>query len=387
MKKKKIIVNCVLAILLLIIPLVNFNTYANVFATDSLSGKARVLMDFGTGQIVEDYNSTKRLPIASVTKITTLLLAFEALENGTLSLDDKLIASEHAASMGGSQVFIDAHSEYTVENLLHAIIISSANDASVVIAEEIGGSEEGFVKMMNNKAQELGAENTNYTNCTGLPSANAYSCAKDVALIMRELVSYPQYFEISKIWMEDFEHPSGRITEMANTNKLLRSYEACDAGKTGSTNEAGFCMSATAKKGDMRLIAVVLGAENSKDRFETCKNMFNSGFANYESTKLIDSKEILEDIPEIKKAKNNAEFVAKEDYFTLNKKGENPEISISYEFENLVAPISNGEVVGKIILTDKDNIVLKEIEIISKTDIEAKSYKDLLDEIASNWTI
>ncbi len=381
---KKLFTCCCLIMMFVITPLISQSVVATT--ESSLSGKARVLMDYGTGQIIDEYNSTQHLPIASVTKITTLLLAFEALDKGVLTLDEVLTASEYASSMGGSQVFIDANADYTVENLLHAIVISSANDASVVIAEAIGGSEEGFVNMMNEKVQSLGAKNTNYTNCTGLPSPTAYSCANDVALVMRELVKHPKYFEISKIWMEDFAHPSGRITEMANTNKLLRSYTACDAGKTGSTNEAGFCMSATAKKGDMRLIAVVLGADNSKDRFNTCISMFNNGFANYESKKLIDSNIILDNIPTISKAKNNAEFIASEDFFTLNKKGEQDNIVANYEYNNLTAPIQAGEVVGKIILT-RDNIVIKEIDIISKNTVEAKSYKDVLDDVLNNWAI
>ena len=382
MLSKKISISIFALLLLVLIPFLN--VYGFVKADEKLNCKANLLMDFGTGEILSENNSTKHLPIASVTKLTTLLLAFEALESGKLSLDQKLIASENASGMGGSQVFIDANADYTVENLLHAIVISSANDACVVIAEEIGGSEQGFVDMMNDKAKSLGAMDTNYTNCTGLPSATAYSCAKDVALIMREVLNYPKYFEISKIWMEDFEHPSGRVTEMANTNKLLRSYKACDAGKTGSTNEAGFCMSASAKKGDTRLIAVVLGAENSKARFGACADMFDWGFANFVSTKIIDSNEIISDIPQIAKAKNNAEFVASEDYFALCKKGEDAGIQVNYEYMKTTAPISQGEIVGKIILT-KNNVVVKEIDIISNNEVQKKGFKDTISDIFNKW--
>lgn len=382
MLSKKISISIFALLLLVLIPFLN--VYGFVKADENLNCKANLLMDFGTGEILSENNSTKHLPIASVTKLTTLLLAFEALESGKLSLDQKLIASENASGMGGSQVFIDANAEYTVENLLHAIVISSANDACVVIAEEIGGSEQGFVDMMNDKAKSLSAMDTNYTNCTGLPSATAYSCAKDVALIMREVLNYPKYFEISKIWMEDFEHPSGRVTEMANTNKLLRSYKACDAGKTGSTNEAGFCMSASAKKGDTRLIAVVLGAENSKARFGACADMFDWGFANFVSTKIIDSNEIISDIPQIAKAKNNAEFVASEDYFALCKKGEDVGIQVNYEYMKTTAPISQGEIVGKIILT-KNNVVVKEIDIISNNEVQKKGFKDTISDIFNKW--
>ena len=382
--KKNFMLMAGLLVIALIVPLLM--PFSRVSALDEQNYKASVLMDYGTGQILSESNSTEHLPIASVTKLTTLLLTFEAIDNDELKLDEVLTASENAAGMGGSQVFIDANSDYTVENLLHAIIISSANDASVMIAERLGGSENGFVTLMNERVKELGAQNTNYTNCTGLPSANAYSCANDIALVMREVVKYPLYFEISKIWMEDFQHPSGRITEMANTNKLLRSYSNCDAGKTGSTNEAGYCMSATAKKGDMRLISVVLGAKDSKSRFAACTEMFNWGFANYDSVKLIDSTQTLDNIPVINKAKNEAVFKPQEDYFVLTKKGENSNIAINYEYNKLTAPISTNEVVGKIVLTD-NNKVIKEISIIASNDIEAKSYKDTLHDVINNWSI
>ena len=382
--KKNFLMLAGFLVVALIMPLLM--PFGKVSAFDEQNGKASILVDYGTGQILSESNPTEHLPIASVTKLTTLLLTFEAIANNELQLDEILTASENAAGMGGSQVFIDANSDYTVENLLHAIIISSANDASVMIAERLGGSEEGFVALMNERVKELGAQNTNYTNCTGLPSANAYSCANDVALVMREVVKYPLYFEISKIWMEDFQHPSGRTTEMANTNKLLRSYSNCDAGKTGSTNEAGYCMSATAKKGDMRLISVVLGAKDSKSRFAACTEMFNWGFANYDSVKLIDSTQMLENIPAVNKAKSDVIFKPQEDYFVLTKKGENSNIAINYEYNKLVAPIPMNAVVGKIVLTD-NNKVIKEINIVAANNVESKSYKDTLHDIINNWGI
>ena len=382
--KKNFLMLAGFLVVVLIMPLLM--PFGKTSALDEQNFKASILVDYGTGQILSETNSTEHLPIASVTKLTTLLLTFEAIANNELQLDEVLIASENAAGMGGSQVFIDANSDYTVENLLHAIIISSANDASVMIAERLGGSEEGFVALMNERVKELGAQNTSYTNCTGLPSANAYSCANDVALVMREVVKYPLYFEISKIWMEDFQHPSGRTTEMANTNKLLRSYSNCDAGKTGSTNEAGYCMSATAKKGDMRLISVVLGAKDSKSRFAACTEMFNWGFANYDSVKLIDSTQMLENIPAVNKAKNDVIFKPQEDYFVLTKKGENSNISVNYEYNKLVAPIPVNAVVGKIVLTD-NNKVIKEINIVAANNVESKSYKDTLHDIINNWGI
>ena len=376
-----------LCAMLVILPMFQFIPPLEIVSADeAINYKSSILMDYGTGEILSKTNEKAHLPIASVTKLMTLLLTFEAIKNGEVMLDEVLTASENAAGMGGSQVFIDAGSDYTVENLLHAVIISSANDASVMLAERIGGSEEGFVASMNSRAKSLGANDTNYTNCTGLPSANAYSCASDVALIMREVMRHPLYFEISKIWMKDFQHPSGRITEMANTNKLLRSYAGCDAGKTGSTNEAGYCMSASAKKGNMRLIAVVLGADSSKARFGACADLFNYGFANFISEAIVDADARIENIPSVAKAKDEAEFKPQESFFVLKKKGADRNIVIDYEYNKLVAPIDENEIVGKIIITE-NNKVLKEINIISSSNISAKNYRDTMHDILDKWAI
>ena len=385
-KYKNLIICLIVVSVILISSLLNFN-FVYAASNDKVeAGKSRVLMDYQTGQILSEFNSKEHLPIASVTKLMTLLLTFEAIENGKISLDDEIVASENAAGMGGSQVFIDANATYKVENLLHAIIISSANDASVMLAEEIAGSEEDFVVLMNEKAKSLGANDTNYCNCTGLPSANAYSCANDVALIMKQVLKYPLYFEISKIWMEDFQHPSGRITQMANTNKLLKRYTGCDAGKTGSTNEAGFCMSATAKKNNMRLVAVVLGAESSQARFDTCMTMFDWGFANYSTNCILDKDKDLTTEFSINKAKNEPVIRAKESYYTLNKKGEQTDVSVNYVFDNLSAPLNKGDVVGKVIISQNE-IVLAEIDIILANDVEAITYGDSLKDIFKHWAL
>ena len=385
-KKKNLLIGLFVALILIVASFSNLNNVFAVSAEKVEAGKSRVLMEYQTGQILSEFNSKEHLPIASVTKLMTLLLAFEALDNGDLTLDKELIASENAAGMGGSQVFIDANSTYTVENLLHAVIISSANDASVMLAEEIAGSESDFVTLMNEKAKSLGALDTNYCNCTGLPSANAYSCANDVALIMKEVLKYPLYFEISKIWMEDFQHPSGRITEMANTNKLLKRYTGCDAGKTGSTNEAGFCMSATAKKNNMRLIAVVLGAESSQARFDTCTTMFDWGFANYSSTCILDKDKDL-NVEFTKKKKKNVPIIrASDNYYTLNKKGEQVDVKVDYIFDNVSAPLNKGNIVGKAIIS-QDEIVLDEIDLVVANDIETFTYGDSIKEISKHWPL
>ena len=181
-------------------------------------------------------------------KVMTLTLALEAVDNGQLSLDEYITASENASSMGGSQVFLASGCQYKVDQLIKSIVVCSANDSCVALSEKLAGNEESFVAMMNSKAQEIGCTDTLFSNCTGLPKPTQYSCAKDVALMFRNLLKFENYFNYSKIWLEDFVHPDNRTTSMTNTNKLLKKYKLCDGGKTGFTNEAGFCFTATAKK-------------------------------------------------------------------------------------------------------------------------------------------
>lgn len=381
---KNLVRICTFCIALVLVGLINFTgTAMPGQALEKFDAKSGILIEANSGEVLIEHNSLDRMPIASVTKLTTLLLAFEAIQKGTLSLDKELIASEYASGMGGSQVFIEEGGAYKLENLLHAIIISSANDASVMLAEELCGSEQNFVELMNKRVKELGANNTNYANCTGLPHPNGYSCAHDVALVMREVVKYPLYFEISGIWMEDFTHPRGRVTNMANTNKLLRSFAGCDAGKTGSTGEAGYCMSATAKRQDMRLIAVVLGAENSKQRFDTCATMLNYGYDNF-SSKCILSDAVIDTDFVIQKSKNLPNIKPASGYYALLKKGEDVDFLVNYEFYNLAAPQTAGTVVGKAIIT-KNQIVVQEIDLILQEDVEVMSLWDNVTKIIQNW--
>ncbi|MBQ9729564.1 MAG: D-alanyl-D-alanine carboxypeptidase, partial [Clostridia bacterium] len=207
--------------------------------------KGAYVMESSSGTEIYSKDAEKRLPIASMCKIMTLLLCFDDINAGRLSLEESVIASERAASMGGSQVYLDANGEYKVQELLKSIVVCSANDSCVAMAERVCGSESAFVDKMNEKAANLGMNNTLFSNCTGLPKDPQYSCAKDVAKMLSELVKNKEYLTYSRIWMEDFTHPSGRVTGMTNTNTLVRFYEGCDGGKTGFTSQAGFCLAAT----------------------------------------------------------------------------------------------------------------------------------------------
>ena len=247
----------------------------------NVSAKSAYLMDYGTQTVIFAQNERAHLPIASMCKIMTLLLSFEAIDAGVLDMEEEITVSERAASMGGSQVFLEANSKYLVKELLKSIVVCSANDSCVALAERIAGNESVFVDRMNERAKGLGANDTLFANCTGLPKEPQYSCAKDVALMLKELLKNEEYYAFGKVWLDKFAHPQGRYTEITNTNKLVRFYDGCDGGKTGFTNQAGFCLAATAKRGGMRVISVVIGEQDSKTRFDDVRSMFDYAFANY----------------------------------------------------------------------------------------------------------
>ena len=242
---------------------------------------AMLLAEADSGQVIFQMNADSPRPVASVTKMMTILLALEALDAGRLTPEQLVTVSQSAAGMGGSQVLLDVNERQTVDTLLRCMIVGSANDAAVALAEAMYGSEALCVDAMNRRAAELGMADTHFENCTGLPAAGQHTTARDVAVMSRQVFAHPHYFDHSAIWMEDIDHGDGRLTQLVNTNKLLRLCDGCDGGKTGSTKEAGYCVSATARRGDMRLVAVVLGADSGKERFAIAREMLEYGFANY----------------------------------------------------------------------------------------------------------
>lgn len=350
-----------------------------------LSSKSACLVDFSSGQVLYEKNSTQHLPVASMVKMMTILLTLEEFEKGNLTDETLITTSENASSMGGSQVFIDPYVDYTAKDMLKSVIMASANDASVALAEHISGSEENFVVKMNEKAKELGMDDTNYVNCTGLPAPEQYSCAKDCAIVLKEVAKFNKYHEFSTIWMDELIHPSGRKTELVNTNRLVKYYDGCDGGKTGSTNEAGCCLSATAKRNNMRLISVIVGAKNSQTRFNECSKLFNYGFANFENRVLLDSTKAIKSLQVNKGKCENIDVFAKEDFSVTTKKGQEADIEISYQLpDKISAPAKQAQTIGKAILS-KDGTVLKEIDIILNDSIEGLTVKDCFDRIANKW--
>ena len=352
------------------------------------TGKSAYLMDYDSGYVIYTKNENERLPIASMTKIMLLDIVFESIEKGKLALDDYVTISENAKSMGGSQVFLQAGGKYQVKDIIKSVIIASANDASVALAEEIAGSEADFVIMMNEKAKNMGLNNTLFSNCTGLPKPTQYSSAKDVAIMLKSLLRHKNYFDYSKIWLDEISHPDGSVTSLTNTNKLSRFYEGCDGGKTGFTSQSKFCLAATAKRGDTRLIAVTIGEESSKQRFANVSNMFNMAFGKYASKVVVDKALAIDQKMPIIGAKDEEINVFPANNLTIFcKKGEKPEYTVSVRQNNkLRAPLKKGQVVGEITLY-VNGVEYAKTNLITSCDVEAATFGDCYKKAADNWQI
>lgn len=351
----------------------------------SVDAKSAILIDYDSGEVLFEQNPDEKVQVASIVKLMTILLTFEEIEAGNLSLDEMLTTTENSSSMGGSQVFIDPFVDYSVEDMLKSVIVASANDASVALAEKISGTEEAFVKKMNQRAKELGLDNTVYVNASGLPEPGQYSTARDVAKLTKEVLKIKDYFNYSTIWMDKLTHPSGRETEVVNTNKLIRYFKGCDGGKTGSTDEAGYCLTATAERGGMRLIAVVLGAKDATLRFNETSKLLTYGFANFENKQIISSGESLIEAEILRSKVKTVPVYAAEDFYVVSRKGDGAQYAVTVEIdEKICAPLASGEKVGTVSIS-KDGVIIKTIDAIVGTDIPAITYGESLKEIIKNW--
>lgn len=317
-----------------------------------LTANSVVLMEVSTGNIVYEMNGNIQMPPASVTKIMTMLLIFDAIEDESISLEDQVVVSEYAASMGGSQVFLEVGEKQTVETMLKCIAVSSANDACVAMAEYVSGSEEAFVQKMNERARELGMVDTTFINCNGLDAQGHLTTAYDIALMSKEIMSnYPEIQEYTMIWMEDITHVTNKGSSefgLSNTNKLVRYYEYTTGLKTGYTSQAKFCISATANKNDIDMIAVVMGAPTSTDRNNDAIKLLNHGFANCQ--KYIDNDKIeLENMMVSKGTDEEVEVEVLEPFTYVDTSGADIKTIekkvVEYE---LIAPINKGDVVGEL---------------------------------------
>jgi len=263
--------------------------------------------------------------------------------------------------------------------------MASANDASVALAEHISGSEESFVKKMNNKAKELGMTNTIYANSTGLPAPMQYSTARDCAIILSAIIPNETYHLFSSVWMDELIHPSGRKTEIVNTNRLTRYYQGCDSGKTGFTDEAGFCLASSVYRENMRLVGVVIGAKNSNERFNQSVKMFNYGFANFYNEQILSTETELALVPVKRSEISEVKVYASEDFYGLVKKGEDNQWAVSTEIEDsITAPNKAGDKVGTATIT-KNGVIVKEINIVLAQDIDSLTFGQGFKKIVSNW--
>ncbi len=353
-------------------------------ATIAPNSKAAYVCDSATGTAVYARNETEHLPIASMCKVMTLLLSFEAVGRGELSYDEMIEVSERAQSMGGSQVYLEAGLSYSADDLMRTVAVCSANDSCVALAERIGGSEGAFIDAMNRRAEEPGATETLFSNCTGLPKEPQYSCARDVAIMLRELVKYEKYFSYCAVRTEDFKHPDGRTTLITNTNKLIKTYRGCDGGKTGFTNEAGFCLAATAKQGETRLISVVIGGDSSENRFKDAAELLDYAFGGYE-TKCVLGDARLDVTAEVRGGKERAVPVRAENpLFAFEKKGENTAtLELSFK-EGLKAPIACGDEVGTAVLY-RDGVEIGRTRLLADADVMKYSWWEAYRESARNW--
>ena len=337
----------------------------------SISSPSVILMDAATGQTIFEKNADDQRPVASVTKVMTILLTLEAVDEGHIALDDRVIVSPYASSMGGSQVFLDAGKRYPVRDLLKSVIVASANDAAVALGEHMAGTHEAFVGRMNERARELELENTHYVNCTGLPAQGHYTTARDVAKLSAQLDRHPLYYEFSTIWMDELTHPGGRKTQLTNTNRLVRFYPGCDGYKTGSTNEARYCISATAEKNGLRLIAVVLGADAGQTRFDEARSMLEYGFSAYQRFSPIKEGDSLGmHVPVRLGGSDSVSAVSGGQSDMLIKKGTQSEISLEVSLaESVNAPVLKGDVLGEIRVM-KSGTVVQRIPAVAGETVE-----------------
>ena len=381
---KKIII-----ILLLLIPI---NIYAEEEIKLGENAKSAILIESTTGKIIFEKNAQEELPMASMTKMMTLLLIMENIDNGNLKWDEIITASEHAASMGGSQIFLEPGEKMTVEDLVKGICIGSGNDASVAMAERIGGTEEKFVSMMNKKAKELGLKNTNFVNACGLDTDNHYSSAYDMAMIAKELVKHKKILEFTGTYEDYLRKNTPNSFWLVNTNKLVRYYSGVDGLKTGYTKEAGYCITTTAQKDNMRLISVVMGEPSSKIRNSETISMLEYGFNTYEMDKLLSKDKVIAKIKIPLGIKKQSEVISKEDINILNTKiGTKRNVTYKIELNQVKAPIKIGDIVGSINVIENDNIIMTRDatikEDVNKANIITVYLRNILDIIKGNISL
>lgn len=371
---KKII--AVILILVILLSALGIHTFAADFS-EEVNAKSAVLMDANTGKILFEYNADDALPPASVTKVMTLLLVFEALDNGVIKLSDMVSTSEHAASMGGSQIYLEPGEQMSVDELIKSVVVSSANDAAASLAEYVSGSESAFVAAMNKRAKELGMNNTNFENTNGLDdtSENHVTSARDIAIMSRELMKHEKIFDYTTIWMDTVRNGTFGLS---NTNRLLRTYKGCTGLKTGSTAKAKFCISATAKRDGLSLIAVIMGSPTRDDRNALAAKLLDFGFANYaiysDTDGAVDNIKVTGGIKNDIALKHN-------DFSSLIEKSALSKIEAVTDIpESVPAPIKTGDKIGTITYKNGETVI-GTTDIVAAEDVDKISFFTLLPRI------
>lgn len=368
---KKIIAILLCVFMMIPLSVVSFAEENNT-VTDKLSAKSAILMEISSGQVLLSKNPDEKLPPASITKIMTLLLVMEALDSGKITLEDTVTTSTNASSKGGSQIWLKEGEQMTVHELIKATAVASANDASTALGEYIAGDEVTFVAMMNSRAKELGMVNTNFENCSGLDDTaeNHYSTARDIAIMSCELMKHEKIKEYTTIWMDTLRNGE---TELVNTNRLIRFYEGATGLKTGTTSKAGCCISATAQRNGMELVAVVLGSDNSNNRFEDAKTLLSWGFSNYEIyTPQIDLS-LITDVNVLYGEQNSISPIASEMSPILIKKGVQDNITQRIDMcIDVEAPVEKGQTLGAVYF-ECDGETVASCTLVTENKVERRS--------------
>ncbi|MBQ8555933.1 MAG: D-alanyl-D-alanine carboxypeptidase [Clostridia bacterium] len=352
----------------------------------SLTSPAVVLAETDTGTIIFEKNADEKREVASITKLMTALLVLEALDRGEVALDDPVQVSANAAAMKGSQALLDANATYSLEDLLRTTIMASANDSAVALSEYLAGSEEAFVAKMNARAAELGMTNTHYVNCTGYPQEGQYTTARDVCTLCCEVAKYPEYTTYSSVWIDTLTHPGGRVTDLTNTNRLVRFYEGCDGFKTGSTDAAKYCLAATASKNGMRLVAIVLGTPVSQTRFDEARAMLDYGFANYQRVAIANKGDLLgESLPVKGGSADSVELALGSGLSMLLKNGQQSGLRLELSLpESIDAPVQEGDVLGLVNVL-LDGQVIAKLNCVAASSVPRPGFIEGLYRILENW--
>lgn len=351
-----------------------------VFAEEDLApnSASAILIEASTGRVLFEKNSDEQRPPASMTKIMSMLLIMEAIDSGKLSLSDAVMISKNASNMGGSQIFLQEGDTYKVEELLKGVAIASGNDAVIALSEKVAGSVDNFVKMMNERAKELGLSNTHFVNPHGLDAEDHYSSARDMSIMGLELLKHEKILEFTSIYEDYLKKPDGSSTWLVNTNKLVRFYNGADGLKTGFTESAGYCVTTTAKRGDMRILSVVMGVESPDKRSSDTTNLLNYGFNTYQLQTILTKEEVLGTVKVIGGKNDEVNLKLLEDVTEIQRVTE-PTMTYTYEVQvnEIKAPVNYGDIVGRVSIKDQNGKVIAEKDITVSETVEKANIWDL----------